>query len=361
MQLALPFPHVPLTRIHGQPTNSTFRTLRKEIYANARAISSQWGGGQHGHLGLVMPNAEYQARFNAAWDLPAHPGAQPILPANPTAHQINEANRQHRALLDEHRVAEQEKNELQKMLIDAVDTTYIQELDDPDYGFAEVTIQDFLEHLEDRYGKIDHKDLENNREKLKTAWNPDKPIETLWADVNAIRQFAVAGDAEINDATTISLLLMMFDKSGLMGTACDKWRDKADANKTWANFRSHFTEENRRRVKRTTAAQAGFHGANLARLSLNNDPSPPKASNTSDESANAAKRNKSHAITTNDGVTMYYCWTHGLSTNKEHTSATCQNKAPGHCNDATVTNMQGGCNIIREARGRQQNRARHPE
>ena len=114
MQLALPFPHVPLTKIHGQPTNATFRTLRKEIYANARAISSQRGGGQHGHLGLVMADAEYVARFNATWDLPPHPGAQPNLPANPTAHQINEANRQHRALLDKHRIVEQIKNELKK-------------------------------------------------------------------------------------------------------------------------------------------------------------------------------------------------------------------------------------------------------
>ena len=71
-----------------------------------RPVESRRGVGEHGHLGLVMPNVKYQAQFNATWDLSAHPGAQPILPANPTAHQINKANQQHCALIDKHRVAE---------------------------------------------------------------------------------------------------------------------------------------------------------------------------------------------------------------------------------------------------------------
>ena len=102
----LPFPHVPLTRISGKPTNASFRKLRKEVYANARAISSQRGGGQHGHLGIVMSNAAYMARVGAAWDLPPHPGAQPNVPANAFGYQVNEAYRQHQTLLDKHCLAE---------------------------------------------------------------------------------------------------------------------------------------------------------------------------------------------------------------------------------------------------------------
>jgi hypothetical protein len=36
-----------------------------------------------------------------------------------------------------------------------------------------------------------------------------------------------------------------------------------------------------------------------------------------------------------------YCWTHGHRVSKHHTSATCANKAPGHCNDATASNTLG--------------------
>jgi hypothetical protein len=36
-----------------------------------------------------------------------------------------------------------------------------------------------------------------------------------------------------------------------------------------------------------------------------------------------------------------YCWTHGNCCNKHHTSATCDNKAMGHHNDATAANTMG--------------------
>ncbi len=37
-----------------------------------------------------------------------------------------------------------------------------------------------------------------------------------------------------------------------------------------------------------------------------------------------------------------YCWMHGHLCSKEHTSASCTNKAPGHCDNATAANTFGG-------------------
>ena len=37
-----------------------------------------------------------------------------------------------------------------------------------------------------------------------------------------------------------------------------------------------------------------------------------------------------------------YCWTHGHRVSKDHTSATCGNKAAGHKDDATLSNTMGG-------------------
>jgi len=54
----------------------------------------------------------------------------------------------------------------------------------------------------------------------------------------------------------------------------------------------------------------------------------------------------SGAITTNNGLNMYYCWTHGLGFNHTQTSSTCSNPAEGHCPNAMVKNMQGGNNTI---------------
>ena len=37
-----------------------------------------------------------------------------------------------------------------------------------------------------------------------------------------------------------------------------------------------------------------------------------------------------------------YCWTHGYRVGNKHNSATCQNKAPGHKDNATRENTMGG-------------------
>jgi hypothetical protein len=49
---------------------------------------------------------------------------------------------------------------------------------------------------------------------------------------------------------------------------------------------------------------------------------------------------------------MYYCWSHGLGTNRVHTSAQCQNKKDGHKDTATANNMLGGCATITPPRAR---------
>lgn len=49
-------------------------------------------------------------------------------------------------------------------------------------------------------------------------------------------------------------------------------------------------------------------------------------------------------------IKMYYCHTHGLGYDREHTSITCNRKAPGHVDSATVIDMQGGTQKIAKYR-----------
>ena len=46
-----------LDRIHNEPTYQTLKTLKKQLKANAITVVSDLGGGQFGHLGLVLTAA----------------------------------------------------------------------------------------------------------------------------------------------------------------------------------------------------------------------------------------------------------------------------------------------------------------
>jgi hypothetical protein len=52
------YPHRVLTPIKDTPGYSSLQKLQKELYANAQAMHSNAGGGNHGHLALVMPDAD---------------------------------------------------------------------------------------------------------------------------------------------------------------------------------------------------------------------------------------------------------------------------------------------------------------
>ena len=47
------------TKIDGQPTDKDLNLLTKELSTVAASIPTTNGGGQHGHMGLILDAAEY--------------------------------------------------------------------------------------------------------------------------------------------------------------------------------------------------------------------------------------------------------------------------------------------------------------
>ena len=68
-----------ITKIHGQVCDHDLTLLRKELAAIARGVSTSYGGGRHGHLGLIIPQPDYiQVSHGAAeFNIPPHPGTYP--------------------------------------------------------------------------------------------------------------------------------------------------------------------------------------------------------------------------------------------------------------------------------------------
>ena len=53
--------HMPIDRIIGQPTNASLNNLKQQLAKIAAAVKMTKWGDRHGHLALVLNNAEYQA------------------------------------------------------------------------------------------------------------------------------------------------------------------------------------------------------------------------------------------------------------------------------------------------------------
>jgi hypothetical protein len=75
-----------LPRVSGEPTFEDIAIARQHLNQNCMNIQSYNGGGNHGHLGLVMARVEYimQTTGVAAYIRPPKPDATVTIPAEAT-------------------------------------------------------------------------------------------------------------------------------------------------------------------------------------------------------------------------------------------------------------------------------------
>ena len=170
---------------------------------------------------------------------------------------------------------------------------------------------------------------------MSELWNLDDSSEDLWSKITNIQCIVAFGNVvPIPDITIITLTLAMIEKTGLLATTTEKFALHPIDEWTIPLIKIEFQFGNKEsRLRCLTAGDARFHGAHSAVSTPTPTPPPPAARHVTVE------RGK-----------MYYCWTHGLNPQRNHTSLTCLHKAEGHRNNATAFHMRGGNNIISSGR-----------
>jgi hypothetical protein len=340
-------PHDPLTPV-TTPTPEVVRRLREELYANAQSVVTTLGGGRHGHLGMIMPAADYTKLSNG--------GAEYIFPTEPpipTYSKKEKKNRQQSTLfdmaMDTYKEASALHNQLKAQLLQAIPTCYRAVLAQRTIGYANVTPQAILAHMLKRYGKITPQDLTKNIKALEAPWDPDTTIDTVFINGTACREFAEEGGEPITDQTYLRVLVATFRKSGVMDDAVRDWEKKPEDQKTVDTAIEHFTEADHFRLESqeylksaltvNPTAQASAPATTTGDALLTGTTRPPQAP----ASAHRANLNLQG---------WSYCWTHGVA---QHHSRDCRAPKEGHIKEATIDEPQGGSMVITSRRNNTRN------
>jgi len=98
----------------------------------------------------------------AAFQLPTHPGNNPVLPTTVTQFVISELMCVFKATLAKLTLAATLCKELKKQLLTAINHLYLAALDDNNFGFANISVTNMLPHLPPAYGTITCTELETN-------------------------------------------------------------------------------------------------------------------------------------------------------------------------------------------------------
>ena len=76
-----------LPRCISEPTYQHYIEARNCLYRNLRQITLPFGGGQHGHIRMIMPTVKYFNIASSAWQVPPSQPAVPVIPAGATPDQ----------------------------------------------------------------------------------------------------------------------------------------------------------------------------------------------------------------------------------------------------------------------------------
>ena len=92
------FEYLVLTNVHGPLTYTSLKIIKDELKANTASIHSNFGGGTHGHLELVLTQPEYSLISAIPYLRPVPPALLAIAPGT-TQHDSNRLCNNHKEYL----------------------------------------------------------------------------------------------------------------------------------------------------------------------------------------------------------------------------------------------------------------------
>jgi hypothetical protein len=231
------FPHSQHTKIIGKHTNTLLQVLKQQLYNNASSVSSRCSGSAHEFLGVALDPMQYLlVSNNITWTNPVHSGDMPIHVQGLTSVLCKQVNHQYDSNLAAYELYNRTSNALRQELILAVHPSFLWTLEHPTYRFMMITPLAIIQHRDAIYTTSAPEERETNRLEFAKLWNPDSPLEDLWARVDNIRCPATNGDAPISKVTTSTLLLAIFKMSGSLRSTTKKFRLINPAGWTLAAF-----------------------------------------------------------------------------------------------------------------------------
>ena len=229
-----------LTKIHGEPSTATLLELRNEIRCNAQSVTTTLGGGQYGHLGLVMSGTLYTALPNTQdYIRPANPG-----PFNITA-TTTRAIEQERANWEEEmrlwREVEAIERTLVQQIVQAVEPKYLKALRNPITTKITNDVKQILSYLFDNYGKVPPTVLKDMKRTVEDyELDPSDPIDLLFVQVDELADIYTLQRNQLSEKQLIEMAYVVIERAKAFKKDLREWNRKAEGEQTWINFKKHF-------------------------------------------------------------------------------------------------------------------------
>ena len=234
-----------VTKIHGQPTSHDLTNLEKEIISILANIPTTLGGGNHGHVGVIMDQLDYNTMTTGIdFVNPVNPGIYPAgLALNAAAGTRAREEAIHKELIAQFETFEGVKLGTKDLILEAVDNEYLSEIEHDTLGFLNQTPRQMIEHLLTRGGALDFADTKDLLSERDGEWNVTENPQIYFNRVEkAIKGLIRNGiNSDLNERRDIALFQLK--ATGEFDPAVREWEAKPAVDKTWANIKTFISAE----------------------------------------------------------------------------------------------------------------------
>ena len=383
-----------LTKIHGEPTYETLKAMKNQLKSNACSVTSDLGGGAHGHLGLLLTPTEYAITSPTPYVRPVHPGVLTIVQGT-AHHEATRLRAEHKESIRFFRETVDVEKALKKQVVAALDPKFLDSLRDPTSNSIMVPIHEVLAHLFRRYGRVDADTLADIDEKVRTTqYNVSEPLVTVYNDIEELARIAVAADNPYSDKQQVQLGLKIIKNTQDFEAGIREWYARPANDHTWVNFKLHFDNAHAllRQIRGTEMQNSPFQQVNIIAANIRTDIESSQRellqaiaeTNVANDSSYAVNAPAINAVLNNNtsqqtmildllrqlnenvqtmnvngnsgppqrhndqnetpprqNRNTLYCWSHGMCA---HKSSECRNKKNGHKDNATKQSRMNGSN-----------------
>ena len=234
-----------VTKIHGQPTSHDLTILEKELIAILAGIPTALGGGNFGHVGVIMEAVAYSTMTGGiAFVDPVNPGVYPVgLAANAAATVRARAEAEHKELINQFETFEGVRQGVKDLILEAVDNEFLIEIEHETLGFLNQTPRQMLNHLLARGGALDFADTKELLAERDAEWNVSENPQLYFnrvekAMIGLLRNGITSDPNERRD-----IALFYLKSTGEFDAAVREWEARPAADKTWANIKTFISTE----------------------------------------------------------------------------------------------------------------------
>ena len=195
------FPNKEVTKISGEPTYYTLQNLHKQIKSNAASVPSTLGGGQHGHLGLVLDPLKYKTISLVPFQRPVDPGATPPFVNGMGWEEMQAVALIHANSCQLYQQVVAVETALRQQLTEAIEPAYLEELRNPISNVIEHPSNVIFETLFRNYGTIKTGELiEKYTELSAFNFNSDLPISTIYNYISGYEDLSIYTKSPVTKA-----------------------------------------------------------------------------------------------------------------------------------------------------------------